>query len=75
MRRQWCPAECDPVANPSCATTQELLIDPSGYELRFQTSVHFHKFQMDVSTMEEKEAIVYPKKKVSTANMSGPGNL
>mmetsp|Transcript_24519 Transcript_24519/g.61722 ORF Transcript_24519/g.61722 Transcript_24519/m.61722 type:complete len:365 (+) Transcript_24519:394-1488(+) len=66
LRRQWCPAECDPVSDAACTTTQEIEVDPLAYEIRFGTSVHFHKFQMDVSTTEEKQRILYPKKKANT---------
>ncbi|CAD7965874.1 unnamed protein product [Amoebophrya sp. A25] len=68
MRRQWCPAECNPGAG--CATTTETLVDPLAYEIRFATSVHFHKFGMDVSTTEVNDQIVYPKAKANTYKLS-----
>jgi len=62
MRRQWCPAE-----NPEQATTTETqYLEFNDVELWFSTYVHYHKFQLDVSTTDEDQQIEYPMKRANT---------
>jgi len=62
MRRQWCPAE-----NPEApATTEIQYLEFGNVELWFKTYVHYHKFQLDVATTDEKEEIMYPMKRANT---------
>merc|ERR1719329_2054708 len=49
MRRQWCPAE-----DPDADTSEVHYLDLTDVELWFQTSVHFHKFDLDVATTDER---------------------
>lgn len=62
MRRQWCPPE-DP--NKPGITDQEYL-EFGNVELWFQTYVHYHKFNLDVATTDEKEEILYPVRRANT---------
>jgi len=55
MRRQWCPAEQE-----KTPTTEEQFVDALSYEVWFQTSLHYHKFMLDVSTTDELEPYRYP---------------
>merc|ERR1719265_1814181 len=55
MRRQWCPAQ-----EAGGAETEEHNVDTSGYDVWFQTNLHYHKFMLDVSTTDETESIKYP---------------
>jgi hypothetical protein len=61
MRRQWCPAE-----DPSAATTQTQYLEFGNVELWFSTYVHYHKFQLDVATTDERSEIMYPMKRANT---------
>jgi len=61
MRRQWCPAE-----NPDAATTQTQYLEFGNVELWFSTYVHYHKFQLDVATTDERQEILYPMKRANT---------
>jgi len=61
MRRQWCPAE-----NPEAATTETQYLDFANVELWFSTYVHYHKFQLDVATTDERKEILYPMKRANT---------
>lgn len=61
MRRQWCPAE-----NPEAATTETQFLEFGNVELWFSTYVHYHKFQLDVATTDEREEILYPMKRANT---------
>lgn len=62
LRRQWCPAE-DPA---NLATTETHYLDINEVTIWFQTFVHFHAFNLDVSTTDEKEPRYYPHKKPNT---------
>lgn len=61
LRRQWCPPE-----DPSSPTTETQYLDYHRIELWFSTYVHYHKFQLDVSTTDEDKEILYPLKKANT---------
>jgi hypothetical protein len=61
MRRQWCPAE-----NTEAPTTEIQYLEFGSIELWFKTYVHYHKFQLDVATTDEKEEIMYPMKRANT---------
>lgn len=61
MRRQWCPAE-----NVEAPTTEIQYLEFGNVELWFKTYVHYHKFQLDVATTDEKEEIMYPMKRANT---------
>jgi hypothetical protein len=61
MRRQWCPAE-----NPDAGTTQTQYLEFGNVELWFSTYVHYHKFQLDVATTDERQEILYPMKRANT---------
>jgi len=61
MRRQWCPAE-----NPEAPTTEIQYLEFGNVELWFKTYVHYHKFQLDVATTDEKQEIMYPMKRANT---------
>lgn len=61
LRQQWCPAED---ASLSTTTTHYLSIDE--VELWFQTYVHYHQFNLDVSTTDEKTPIYYPHRRANT---------
>ena len=57
VRKQWCPAE--DLSNQK--TAQLLSEDAVGdYVIWFQSHVHFHKFNVDVSTTDAKFPIIYP---------------
>lgn len=55
MRRQWCPTE--EMGKP---TTTEHLVKIRSYNVWFQTSLHYHKFMLDVTTTDEKKQVLYP---------------
>jgi len=55
MRRQWCPAQ--EVGKPETTVSY---VDIGGYDLWFQTNLHYHKFMLDVSTTDEPEPRKYP---------------
>jgi len=61
MRRQWCPAE-----NPDAPTTETQYLEFNQVELWFSTYVHYHKFQLDVATTDERKEILYPMKRANT---------
>jgi len=61
MRRQWCPAE-----NPDAPTTETQYLEFNDVELWFSTYVHYHKFQLDVATTDERKEILYPMKRANT---------
>lgn len=62
MRRQWCPAE-----NPNNpATTETQYLEFGSVELWMSTYVHYHKFQLDVATTDERREIPYPMKRANT---------
>jgi len=61
MRRQWCPDE-----NPEAATTETQYLEFGNVELWFSTYVHYHKFQLDVATTDERKEILYPMKRANT---------
>lgn len=61
MRRQWCPAE-----NPDAPTTETQYLEFNNVELWFSTYVHYHKFQLDVATTDERKEILYPMKRANT---------
>lgn len=61
MRRQWCPAE-----NPEASTTETHYLEFGNIELWFSTYVHYHKFQLDVATTDERKEIMYPMKRANT---------
>lgn len=61
MRRQWCPPE--DADGPS--TTTEYL-EFGNVELWFTTYVHYHKFNLDVATTDERTEILYPMKRANT---------
>eukprot|EP00397_Hematodinium_sp_SG-2012_P037969 GEMP01041240.1.p1 GENE.GEMP01041240.1~~GEMP01041240.1.p1 ORF type:complete len:357 (+),score=74.13 GEMP01041240.1:254-1324(+) len=65
QRMQWCPSE-----NPECVgqkgcATEEHYID-SSFDIWFSTTVHFHKFHLDVSTTEDLKSVVYPLENANT---------
>jgi len=35
-------------------------VDTGGYDVWFQTNLHYHKFMLDVSTTDETESVKYP---------------
>eukprot|EP00747_Dinoflagellata_sp_TGD_P166208 gnl/TRDRNA2_/TRDRNA2_188640_c0_seq1.p1 gnl/TRDRNA2_/TRDRNA2_188640_c0~~gnl/TRDRNA2_/TRDRNA2_188640_c0_seq1.p1 ORF type:complete len:360 (+),score=64.56 gnl/TRDRNA2_/TRDRNA2_188640_c0_seq1:95-1174(+) len=61
MRRGWCPAE-----DTEKPTTEVHLIDFSDVTLWFQSYVHFHTFQIDIMTTDERESRVWPAKLANT---------
>jgi len=61
IRRQWCPAE-----NPEAPTTETQYLEFNNVELWFSTYVHYHKFQLDVATTDERKEILYPMKRANT---------
>jgi len=61
MRRQWCPAE-----NADAPTTETQYLEFNQVELWFSTYVHYHKFQLDVATTDERKEISYPMKRANT---------
>jgi len=62
QRQQWCPAE-----NPSDSKISAVhTLQFEDAQLWFQSSVHFHKFRINVGTTEEKKPILYPKKGANT---------
>jgi hypothetical protein len=61
MRRQWCPAE-----QLGAPVTEEHYIDVLSYEVWFGTSLHYHKFMLDVSTTDELEPFRYPHNTANT---------
>lgn len=61
MRRQWCPAE-----NPDSPTTEAHYLEFGNVDLWFKTFVHFSRFQLDVSTTDEKEPVMYPARGANT---------
>jgi len=61
MRRQWCPAE-----DPSKPTTEEHFLEFNDVQLWFQTYLHYHRFQLDVSTADEQEPVHYPHRLANT---------
>jgi len=61
MRRQWCPPE-----DPTAATTETQYLEFGNVELWFSTYVHYHKFQLDVATTDERKEILYPMKRANT---------
>lgn len=61
MRRQWCPAE-----NPDAPTTETQYLEFGNVELWFSTYVHYHKFQLDVATTDERKEMIYPMKRANT---------
>jgi hypothetical protein len=60
-RRQWCPPE-----NPDLPTTETQYLEFGNVELWFSTYVHYHKFQLDVATTDERKEILYPMKRANT---------
>lgn len=65
MRFQWCPAE-----DPDAITTETHYLDISKVELWLQSYVHYNEFEMDVSTMNEKEIVYYPHKNANTYKLN-----
>lgn len=61
VRRQWCPAE--EVGQPH---TEEHNVISKSYDVWFSTSLHFHKFMLDVSTTDEPKPIRYPLEHANT---------
>lgn len=61
MRRQWCPAE-----DVDADTSETHYLDLTYVELWFQTSVHFHKFDLDVSTTDERRPREFPMRHANT---------
>jgi hypothetical protein len=61
MRRQWCPAQ-----DPKDSKTEVHYVDSQSYDIWFQTDLHFHKFELDVSTTEEEESIRWPANRANT---------
>jgi len=64
MRRQWCPAQ-----DAKDSKTEVHYIDSQNYDIWFQTDLHFHRFELDVSTTEEKESIRWPAPRANTYTM------
>ena len=61
MHRQWCPAE-----DPSAPTTEVHYPEYEQAQLWFISYLHFHRFQLDVSTCDETEPIHYPHRRANT---------
>lgn len=61
MRRQWCPAE-----NPTAQTTETHYLDIEQVQIWFKTFLHYHRFELDVSTADEKEPVHYPHARANT---------
>jgi hypothetical protein len=61
MRRQWCPAQ-----DAKDSKTEVQYIDSENYDVWFQTDLHFHRFELDVSTTEEQESIRWPATRANT---------
>lgn len=61
MRRQWCPAE--ELGKPN---TQEYIVNSRTYDVWFETIIHFHQFQLDVASTDDKEPIRYPAEHANT---------
>lgn len=61
MRRQWCPAQ-----DSKDSKTAEQYLDSGNYDIWFQTDLHFHRFELDVSTTEEQESIRWPASRANT---------
>jgi hypothetical protein len=55
VRRQWCPAQSE-----GAPETTTHYVDTGGYDVWFQTNLHYHKFMLDVSTTDEPEPRKYP---------------
>jgi len=64
MRRQWCPAQ-----DAKNSKTEVHYVDTQSYDIWFQTDLHFHRFELDVSTTEEKESIRWPATRANTYTM------
>jgi hypothetical protein len=64
MRQQWCPEE-----EPGTVSEVRYL-DLDKVQLWFQTDVHFHRMQLDVSTTDEKKPVHYPHKRSNTYPIS-----
>ena len=64
VRKQWCPAE--DMAN-SISTEVETLSESSvgDFVVWFQSMVHFQKFNVDVSTADDPQPIIYPAPKAT----------
>jgi hypothetical protein len=60
LRQMWCPDE-----EPGKAS-EVFYVDLDKVQLWFQSYVHFHFFQLDVSTTDEKTAVHYPHKDSNT---------
>mmetsp|Transcript_59203 Transcript_59203/g.152311 ORF Transcript_59203/g.152311 Transcript_59203/m.152311 type:complete len:357 (+) Transcript_59203:160-1230(+) len=65
MRRQWCPDIL-----PDAATTEEVLLEVDQVELWFQSYLHYHRFQLDVTTADEREPVNYPHPAANTYKLS-----
>jgi hypothetical protein len=61
IRHQWCPPE-----DVTAPTTVVHYLDIDEVELFIQTYVHYHKFNLDVTTTDEKLPINYPEKRANT---------
>lgn len=61
MRRQWCPAE-----EVGKEYTEEHLINAKSYDIWFSTSLHYHKFMLDVSTTDELKSVRFPAEHANT---------
>lgn len=61
IRRQWCPAQMAGVAQ-----TQVHYVDVESYDIWFKTDMHFHKFELDVSTADDVKLIRWPAQRANT---------
>lgn len=62
MRRQWCPPENAEVPEH----TEVHYVNLKSFDVWFQTNLHYHKFQLDVSTTDETESVRYPQMHANT---------
>jgi len=61
LRRQWCPAE-----DEAAGVTETHYLEFDQVELRFSSHTHFHRFQMYMTTADEKENTMYPEENANT---------
>jgi|Transcript_40487 hypothetical protein len=65
MRRMWCPDML-----PDAPTTEEVLFEFDQVELWFQSYLHYHRFQLDVTTIDEQTPVLYPHAMANTYKLS-----
>lgn len=61
LRRQWCPAE-----DEEAGVTETHYLEFDQVQLRFSSHTQFPRFQMYMTTSDEKESTVYPEENANT---------